>query len=860
MELIDNASDRIKRIRRRFLDDIPIISIERAKLYTEKWKETEDQNLPIIIRVALSMKHVLENITLYIDPDDRIIGNWTENFMGIPIDIERGLWNRVFEVELDTKTMKRYYSKSNREYMSYIANKIGPEALLEMLDRNKKTGAVLTTLGTATLEERKVNPYTINKEDKKHLLTELIPYWKNKTLADILEKEYANSDVYTGESLEFLSNLPLKTAQNDIAISPCAVIGVWQGHLVLNYKEVLDKGLMVMQQEVQKELEKNNNLSKEQIDYLNAIYITLDSIMIYAQRLADKILEDLNLTDDINRKQTLALMYDTCHKVPKYPPTTFYEAIQSFWLIKTVVDLAIPFNVHGPGRLDQLFYPYYISDIHKGYITSREACELLEELFLKIMSHNIRPYSNAVTDFSQRFEGSEPVTVGGLNENGEDVTNELTYLILEAADRSKASLNFAVRFHDKSPDELYMKVAEIQYNGYSSISLLNDNMCIEALKNHGISEKDANAYSITGCVDLCSPGKTGGIGFSALLLCRTLDMALRNGDCLTLGGLVKNVGLKTGDPNTFTIFDQFLNAFFKQYDFVLNQIMKAVNIRDELFGKYFPAPFISAFMQGCFKRKKDVTQGGAFYDCEGILLMNSIANTVDSLYTIKKLIFEQKKFSFKDLLEAIECNFTDGYESIHDYILNLEGKWGNGHPECDELAREVTNHFFNETYQYKTYRGGVVAPFIISMTSHTYDGRISFATPDGRLTGKPFAASCNPYNVEKHGLTGVLRSVAALNFSEVCGCAVNVRIHPSGIGKTEQARKKWVSLLKTYFHLGGEQLQPTVVSTEVLKAAQKTPEKFKNIIVKVGGYSAYFVDLGKEIQDEVISRTEHKMI
>ncbi|NHJ26131.1 MAG: hypothetical protein EAX89_16250, partial [Candidatus Lokiarchaeota archaeon] len=153
MELIDNASDRIKRIRRRFLDDIPIISIERAKLYTEKWKETEDQNLPIIIRVALSMKHVLENITLYIDPDDRIIGNWTENFMGIPIDIERGLWNRVFEIELDTKTMKRYYSKSNREYMSYIANKIGPEALLEMLDRNKKTGAVLTTLGTATLEE-----------------------------------------------------------------------------------------------------------------------------------------------------------------------------------------------------------------------------------------------------------------------------------------------------------------------------------------------------------------------------------------------------------------------------------------------------------------------------------------------------------------------------------------------------------------------------------------------------------------------------------------------------------------------------------------------------------------------------------
>jgi pyruvate-formate lyase len=860
MEQIDNASARIKGIRKRYLDDVPIISIQRAKFYTEKWIETEYDNLSAIERVALSMKNVIEKMPIYIDPDDRIIGNWTENFMGIPIDIERGLWNRVFEVELDAKTMKRYYNKSNRAYMSYMANKIGPEGVLEMLNRNKETGAVVTTLGTATLEERLINPYTINKADKKLLLTELLPYWKNKTLADILEKEYAKSDIYTGETFEFLSHLPLKTAQNDIVINPCAVIGVWQGHLVPDYKIVLDKGLLAMRQDVKNELEINETLSKEQRDYLNAIDITLESIIIFANRYSEKVQEELTATQDYDRKKILSRIYDICQKVPKYPPSTFYEAVQSFWFIKTVIDLAIPFNVNGPGRLDQLFYPYYLSDIGKGYITSDDARELLEELVLKIMSHNIRPYSNAVNDFSQRFEGSEPVTVGGLNEDGEDATNELSFLILEAADKSKASLNFAVRFHEKSPEELYMKVAEIQYNGYSSISILNDEVCIKALKKRGISEKDANAYSITGCVDMCSPGKTGGIGFSAILLCRTLDMTLRNGDCLTLGGLVKDVGPKTGDPDTFASFKQFLEAFYRQYDFVLNQVMKAVNIRDELFGKCFPAPFISAFMQGCFKRKKDITQGGAFYDCEGILLMNSIANTIDSLYTIKKLLFEQKLFTFKELEDAIEHNFKDGYESIHETIMDLEGKWGNGHPECDALAREVTSHFFDETYKYKTYRGGIVAPFIISMTSHTYDGRISLATPDGRLTGKPFAASCNPYNVERNGLTGVLRSVAALDFSEVCGCAVNVRLHPSGIGKTEQARKKYTSLIKTYFHLGGEQLQPTVVSTETLKAAQLNPDPYRNIIVKVGGYSAYFTDLGKEIQDEVISRTEHKTI
>ena len=860
MKLIDNASERIKRIRRRFLDKIPLISIARAKLYTDKWKETENKDLSLGVRVARSMKNVLENMTIYIDPDDRIAGKWTENFIGIPIDIERGLWNKVFEIELEAKTMKKYMKESNKNYMSYMIKKIGPDGFRELLENTKKIGAPITTLGTDTLEQRKINPYTIKEEDKKILLEVLLPYWKEKTLADILEKEYANSEVYTGEAYEFLSHLPLKTAQNDIVISPCAVIGVWQGHLVLDFETVLKKGLLAMEKEVQDEIENNKGLNDEQKDFLRSIEITLNAVIIYARRLAEKIKEELNKTSNVKRKKDLSEMYEVCEKISIYPPTTFREAVQLFWVIKTTVDLAIPFNVHGPGRLDQLFYPFYCSDIAKGLITREEARELLEELVLNVMSHNIRPYSNAVSDFSQRFEGSEPVTVGGLNEAGEDVTNDLTYLVLEAADRSKASLNFAVRFHDKSPEELYMKVTELQYNGYSSISVLNDNVCIDALKNRGITGKDANAYSITGCVDMCSPGKTGGIGFSALLLCRTLDMTLRNGNCLTIGGLVKDVGLKTGNPDNFDTFEEFLDAFYQQINFVIQKIVKATIIRDRLFADYFPAPFISAFMRGCFKTKKDVTQGGAFYDAEGILIMNSIANMVDSLYVIKKLIFEQKKFNFKDLIQAIDNNFTNNYQKIHKLILDLEGKWGNGNLECDELAREVTTRIFEETYNYKTYRGGVYAPFIISMTSHTYDGRIGIATPDGRFAGKPFAASCNPYNVEKNGPTGVMRSVAALDFRHVCGCAVNIRMHPSGIGKTREARKKWISLIKTYFGLGGQQLQPTVVSTEVLKAAQQNPEPFRNIIVKVGGYSAYFTDLGKEIQDEVISRTEHTMV
>ncbi|MFX0076894.1 MAG: pyruvate formate lyase family protein, partial [Candidatus Hermodarchaeota archaeon] len=677
---------------------------------------------------------------------------------------------------------------------------------------------------------------------------------------DRLGKAYDDHKIYPGEFGDFIKNLPRSTGQSDIVTSIGSALGVWQGHLILDHEKPIKKGLLAMKNEVQKLSSSSEKLSKHDRDFLESIKIALEGVIIYSKRLMEALEKALLDTSGSYSNETLNHMLRICRKVPLYPAETFREAVQSFWTVKNAVELAMPFNVHSPGRLDQLFYPYYKNDIANGLITPKEARELLEELFLKVMSNNMRPNSNASSDFSQRYEGSEPVTLGGLTTNGEDATNELTYIMLEAADRSRASLNFAVRIHKKSPEKLLMKIADLHYHGVSSVSLMNDEICVQALLNRGFTKEDANEYAITGCVDMCSPGKTGGEGFSSILLCRTLDLALRNGDSQTLMGLVKNSGLKTGDPDKFESFDEFLNAFFAQSDFMIKKIVEGSRIRDELYAKYLPAPYISGFMQGCLENKKDITEGGAIYDCEGILFMTSIANTIDSLYVIKKLIFEQRKFTFKKLIDAIDNNFSNGYENIHKLIIELDGKWGNGNPESDELARKVTSHMFNETYKYRTYKDGFYAPFINSMTTHTYDGKISIATPDGRLGGKPFAASCNPYNVEKRGPTGVLRSVSALEYEHVMGCAVNIRMHPSGIGKSEESKKKWISLIKTYFQLGGEQLQPTVVSTDVLKAAQLKPENYRNIIVKVGGYSAYFTDLGREIQDEIISRTEHSMV
>lgn len=854
--LKDEASERIKRIRRRFLEEKTIISIERALYYTEKWRETENKNLPIGIRVALSMKNVFEKMHHYIDPDDRIIGTWTENFLGTPIDIERGLFNRVFQIELSKSRMRKFSLKGNLRFALHKIRKDGLMNLIHNLQHSKKIGVAMPGLGTNTLDNRKINPYQIKDHDKKILLKNLLPYWKNKTIADRLAKTFKEENIYDGQFGEFIDHLPRGTAQSDMVVSVGAALGVWQGHLILDHKTPLHNGLVSMQQDVLK-LSKNKKLLQEEKDFLKSIEIALNGVIIYSQRLVERIYEEIKNTNDPERKKLLIENLEICKKVPCHPAETLREAIQSYWTVKTAVELAIPFNVHAPGRLDQIFYPYYKNDISNGRISPEEARELFEELFLKIMSHNMRPNSNASGDYAQRYEGSEPVTLGGITSTGKDATNELTYIMLEAADRSKASLNFAIRIHEKTPDKLLMKIADLHYHGVSSVSLMNDEICIKALFNRGFSKEDANEYAITGCVDMCAPGKTGGEGFSSLLLCRTLDLALRNGNSQTLMGLVKDVGLKTGDPNLFKSFDQFLNAFFTQADYMIQKIVQASTIRDTLYAKFLPAPFISAFMQGCLESKKDITLGGAIYDCEGILFMTSIANTVDSMYVIKKLIFEEKRFSFNELIEAIDNNFNNGYEYIYDIITNLEGKWGNGNPESDDLARRITTHLFEETYKYRTFKDGFYAPFINSMTTHTYDGRISIATPDGRLAGRPYAASCNPYNVEKCGPTGVLRSVSALDFQHVMGCAVNIRMHPSGIGKTEEARKKWVALIRTYFKMGGEQLQPTVVSTKVLRAAQLNPENYRNVIVKVGGYSAYFVDLGKEVQNEIISRTEH---
>ena len=849
------ACDRIKRLRRKYQTGPAYISIERARYFTESWKATEGKGVSKTLRVALAMKNVYEKMTHYLDPDDRIAGYWCEYFLGIPIDIERGVFNSVLEAELNKRTMLKFRAGTMVNALGYMVRKGKLGEFIKNQRIARSAGTPPLNMSLKTMPEREINPYRIEPEDERCLLGHLLPYWKGRCVVDIIEKELLDTGLFSKEMYDFVLAVPGNTSRQVFLLSTCASIAAYLAHVILDYDNVLEKGLEGMKAEVAEKLQ-SPGLTEEGRDFLESMSVSLDGVEIFARRIADKIEQEILIEKDAERKKVLGKMLDTCRRVPFKPAETFEEAVQSIWTVKTAVETAHPVYLNCFGRLDQNLYPYYKRDIENGKITRDEARELVEELLLKIMSQNIRPESNILGNFYHRYLGSSPVTLGGVTPDGKDATNELTYLFVEAAHNSKAITNVSVRIHEKTPDELLFKVAGCLHEGTSSFSLFSDEINIDAMERRGFTLEDSRDYAVMGCVETACPGKTGSMSANALLLTQLLDMTMRNGDSKILAGTIKGDGPQTGDPDSFESFDRFVDALIEQTKFAIKKIVDGSNLRDRFFAEHLPSPVLSSFIDGCLENAADITAGGATYDLAGISFINSIANLVDSLLTIRELIFKEKRLTFKELIDIVDNNFMEN-EDIYKKIKDIEGKWGNGNPETDKFAHDLMKRMFEDTYKYKAYRGGPFVVYVISMITHTIDGRISIASPDGRKTATPYAASCNPYNVERSGVTAALRSVAALPFEDVMGAAVNMKFHPSGIGDNPQAMAKWVSLIRTYFKLGGTQVQPTVASAQMLKAAQRDPEQYRDLIVKVGGYSTYFVDLGREIQEEIIARTEH---
>ena len=846
--------DRIARLRLRYQAGPAYVSVERARHYTAAWRATETSGLGAEVRVALAMRAVYRNMTHHLDPDDRIAGAWTEHFLGVPIDIERGVFNAVFEAELTRPRMIRARARTAIRAAAYLARRGGLADFARGQRVARAHGGAPLSLALDPMPSRRVNPFQITPAAQKELLGTLLPYWRGKTLVDRLDGELAASGLRSRDMHDFVLALAGGASRQVEMVSTCATVATLQGHVILDHDEVLRLGLADMLAATRARRAAATDDAERA--FLHAREIALDGVIIYASRLVQRIDAELAGARDPDRRAVLEGLRARCARVPLHPPETFAEAVQALWTVKTAVELAHPVNLHAFGRLDQILAPYYDADLAAGRITAEAATELIEELLLKIMAQNLRPESNLLAHFYHRFLGSSPVTVGGLTPDGRDGTHALTYLFVEAAGRSRAVTNLSVRVHPGTPDALLAVVAEHVAAGASSFSLYNDAVVTDAMERRGFAPEHARDYALMGCVEATCPGRTGGMSANALLLSRLLDITLRDGDSALLAGTVRGEAPAMGAG--FATFDALLDALVARAAFFIEKIVRASNLRDRLYAEHLPAPFISAFIDGCLEGGRDVTRGGARYDLSGISLINAIANLVDALHVIRTLVFERQACTIGELLAAIDADFVGAeHTALLAAIRAVPGRWGNGDPAVDQLAHDVTKRLSAEVLRHSSFRGGPFVVYVISMITHTIDGRLSVATADGRRAATPFAASCNPANVEHAGVTAALRSVAALPFEDILGASVNLKLHPSAIGDTAAARAKFVALVRGYFALGGAQLQPTGVSAATLRAARQDPEAHRDLVVKVGGYSSYFVDLGREVQDEIIARTEH---
>ncbi|MBN1759195.1 MAG: hypothetical protein JW863_12795 [Chitinispirillaceae bacterium] len=856
MDYKENISERLNNLRWKYQETITNVSIQRARYFTEMWKKTEGENVTVNERIALCMKHVMANMSIYIDPDDLIAGNWTEYFLGIPIDIEKGMYNSTFEYELKTSTLVLTQVKSALKFLFFVVKTRGPFSFFRNLNKCRVAGVKLPSLGFTTIDKRKVNPYRMAEKDKKVLLGELLPYWKGKSLCDMIVGNLEKNGGFAGETKSYMQSLPSSFTGGYALQSPNTILATVQGNVVIDNTTFLEKGIIAMKEELLGTIEKNTGLTREETGFLQSLVIAYDSILLFARRLAEMIEERCREEHDSSRREKMKRIADALVRVPAYPAETLFESVQAYWIIKIAVELSLPFNGLGMGRLDQIFYPYFRRDVDENRISREEARELFEEILIKNMSFNVKPFPNFMNDFYHRFCGMESVTIGGVDASGNDVTNELSHVILEAAFRSKTVNNIIIRLHQNTPEEFYRLIADVLYNKVSNVSFQNDELCIRAMQNAGYSLEDARSYSAIVCANFCTAGKGGGSGCSSISLSNLLDTTLRNGDNVTMVGTIDSTGIRSGAVDSFQTFDEFLGAIDKQMSYSLSLLRKGVETRDDVFATQLSSPFISAFTPSAVRKKKDTTAGGDQYQIEFVLLGTSVANFIDSLFAIKKLVFEEKVFTLSELVAAIDNNYS-GYEEIHRKILTCRPKWGNGDPEIDGFAREIIKMLTDKINSVRCSNGRLFVSSIGGGMTHTLAGRFGMATPDGRKAGRPYASGCSPYNVESNGPTGVLRSISSLDLEQLMECTVNLKLHPSMIGKNSETREKWIALIKTYFKLGGMQLQPTVISSNDLKAAQKNPVDYKDLVVKVGGFSVYFTEIGWELQNEIISRTEH---
>jgi len=784
-------NQRIQKLREESLKAVNCISAERALLVTEFYKHHKNLEGSIPVQRAKAFEYILNNKYICINDGELIVG-------------ERGP---------------------------------APKATPTYPEINLHTPEDLDTLN-----DRPKVSFRVDDKTRKAYKEVIIPYWTTRTQRERIFSQVDQSwiDAYhAGVYTEF---------QEQRA----------PGHTVAG-KKAFQKGMLDIIEDIHNSLNRldflNDKEAQEKRQELKAMEIAARAIIHYAERHSEKLKEMAHQIDDDQRKKEYLNMAEVCHRVPAHAPETFHEALQHYWFIHLgVVTELNPWDSFNPGRLDQHLYPFFKKELEEGTLDKEQAKELLESFWIKFNNHPSPPKVGVTAQESNTYTDFALINLGGVDERGQDATNELTYLILDVIEEMRIlQPSSMVQISKKTPDRLIKRTAQITRTGFGQPSYFNTDAIIKELLRQGKEVEDARNGGASGCVETGAFGKESYILTGYFNLNKIFEVTLYNGVDPRSG---KEIGLKTGNPVTFKNFDELFEAFGKQLNYFAKIKLKGNNIIESLYANFMPVPFLSLIIDDCIDNGKDYNAGGAKYNTSYIQGVG-IGSLTDNLTSLKYNVFDKEKFSMSQLMEALDNNFENYEELRYDLVYNTP-KYGNDDDYADENTLKIFDAFYESINGFPTSRGGVFRINLLPTTSHVYFGSVIKAMPDGRKSGVPLSEGISPVQgTDRKGPTEVIKTVAKIDHIKTGGTLLNQKFSPSFFND-EEGIEKFTRLIRSYFRMDGHHIQFNVVNADTLKKAQKEPEKYEDLIVRVAGYSDYFNDLGEDLQNEIIKRTEHE--
>lgn len=793
-----SLTDRMKAFREEVLDEKPYIDAQRAVLATQVYRE--NQNQPRVMVRAFMLQKILENMSIYIEDKTLIVGNQATKNKNAPIFPEYTM-----------------------------------EFVLNELDLFKK---------------RDGDVFYITEETKQQL-RDIAPFWENNNLR-------ARGEALLPEEVSVFMETGVFGMEGKL--------NAGDAHLAVNYEKILSFGLKGYEERVKDLKAKLDLTDPDSIDkniFYKAVLIVIEAVHQFAQRYSKLAQELADREKDSKRKAELLEISRICAKVPYEPATSFYEAVQSVWFIQLILQIESNGHSLSYGRFDQYMYPYYIKDIQEKVITKDEALELLTCLWIKTLTIN-KVRSQAHTLSSAGSPMYQNVTIGGQTPDKKDAVNELSFVVLQSVAQTRLTQpNLTVRYHKNINKAFFDDCIEVMKLGFGMPALNNDEIIIPSFINWGVKEEDAYNYSAIGCVETAVPGKWGYrcTGMSYINFPRVLLCAMNDGVDLTTG---KRFTKGYGYFKDMKSYEELLSAWDKTVREMTRYSVIVENAIDKASERDVPDVLCSALTDDCIGRGKTIKEGGAVYDFISGLQVG-IANMADSLSAIKKLVFEEKKITPTQLWNAILDDFqSDENKKIQAMLIDEVPKYGNDIDYVDNLVVEAYDSYLDEIKKYPNTRyhrgpiGGIRYGGTSSISANVGQGMGTMATPDGRNAYEPLAEGCSPaHNADKNGPTAVFKSVAKLPTEKITGgVLLNQKMTPQMLS-TEENKQKLEMLIRAFFNrLHGYHVQYNIVSRETLIDAQKHPEKHKDLIVRVAGYSAFFNVLSKKTQDDIIGRTE----